>query len=247
MEAHEAAKPDRPAESTEPTWKTRSRKFWIEWVRPFLIIIIIASSLRSAVADWNYVPSGSMKPTILEGDRIFVNRLAYDLKVPFTTWHIAEWSDPLRGEVVVLYSPADEKRLVKRVVAVPGDVLELRDNRLYHNGEPARYEPCEDSLRDLIPPAEQPQHEFAREKIGDASHPIMTAADRFSPSSFGPVTVPAGNYFVMGDNRDNSFDSRGFGFVERRRILGRATATAFSVDPSNHYWPRWSRFFRSLP
>src|SRR2546426_2846598 len=112
-------------------WKTRCFTLWNEWARPLLIILIICCSLRSAVADWNYVPTGSMKPTILEGDRIFVNRVAYDLKVPFTTWHLLEWADPRRGDIVVLYSPADEKRLVKRVIGVPGDEIELSDNRLF--------------------------------------------------------------------------------------------------------------------
>src|SRR5881296_2537749 len=131
-------------------WKSRTRQIWKEWLRPFLIILIIGCSLRSAVADWNYVPTGSMKPTILEGDRIFVNRLAYDLKVPFTTWHLAEWSNPVRGDIVVLYSPADGKRLVKRVIGLPGDVIELLDNRLFINGEPARYEPLADAVRNQI-------------------------------------------------------------------------------------------------
>ena len=228
-------------------FRTRIRKLWLEWAKPFLIILIIGCSLRSAVADWNYVPTGSMKPTILEGDRIFVNRLAYDLKVPFTTWHIAEWANPERGDIVVLYSPADGKRLVKRAIGVPGDVIELIDNRLLVNGEPAEYEPLEEEFQSEIPRDERPSHEFARERLGDKSHPVMTTPARWSTSSFGPVTVPDGHYFVMGDNRDNSFDSRGFGFVERRAILGRATATAISVDPSHHYAPRWQRFFRSLP
>ena len=228
-------------------WKVRCRKLWKEWAKPFLIILIVGCSLRSAVADWNYVPTGSMKPTILEGDRIFVNRLAYDLKVPFTTWHLAEWSNPERGDIVVLYSPADGKRLVKRVIGVPGDVIELADNRLFINGEPARYEPLDDAVRNQIPADRRDDYEFASEQIGDGSHPVMIDPDRWSSSTFGPVTVPAGHYYVMGDNRDNSFDSRGFGFVERRAILGRATATAISVDPSNHYAPRWDRFFRSLP
>jgi signal peptidase I len=228
-------------------WKTRCRHFWIEWVRPILIILIVACSLRSAVADWNYVPSGSMKPTIMEGDRIFVNRLAYDLKVPFTTWHILEWGDPERGDVVVLYSPKDEKRLVKRVIGIPGDVLELVNNRLYVNGQPAVYERLEEDLEREIDSEERPFHEFARERVGDQSHPVMITLDRWGSGTFGPVEVPAGQYFVMGDNRDNSSDSRTFGCVERRRILGRATATAISVDPQNCYWPRWHRFFRNLP
>jgi signal peptidase I len=188
-----------------------------------------------------------MKPTILEGDRIFVNRLAYDLKVPFTTWHIMEWGDPRRGDVVVLYSPEDGKLLVKRVIGLPGDRIELRDNQLFINDEPAQYEPLEHDLTNEVTTDERMVHDFARERLGDQSHPVMTVATRWSQSSYGPENVPSGEYFLMGDNRDNSKDSRFFGFVERRAILGRATATAISVDPQNYYKPRWHRFFRSLP
>ena len=90
-------------------------------VRVFLLMLLVISSLRSALADWNDVPTGSMKPTIEEGDRVVVNKLAYDLKVPFTLVELMKWSDPKRGDIVVLFSPADGVRLVKRVVAVPGD------------------------------------------------------------------------------------------------------------------------------
>src|SRR5688500_19941607 len=98
-------------------------------IRVFLLMILIVSSLRSALADWNDVPTGSMKPTIQEGDRVVVNKLAYDLKVPFTTVNIFKWDDPKRGDIVVLFSPADGTRLVKRVVAVPGDQVEMREDR----------------------------------------------------------------------------------------------------------------------
>ena len=228
-------------------WEAWALKFWHEWAKPMLIILIIGCSFRSAVADWNYVPSGSMKPTILEGDRIFVNRLAYDLKVPFTTWHLMEWANPERGDVIVLYSPHDGRRLVKRAIAIPSDVVELRDNHLFLNGEPAQYESLDPEIQNEIPPDQQERHEFAREKVGESWHPVMTTPDRWSSSTFGPVTVPAGQYFVIGDNRDNSFDSRGFGFVDRGQILGRAVKTAISVDPERYYLPRWHRFFRSLP
>src|SRR5207248_6523982 len=105
-------------------------QFWREQIRPLAVMLIALFSVRSSLADWNVVPTGSMKPTIIEGDRILVNKLAYDLKVPFTTWHIAEWSNPQRGDIVVFYSPHDEKRLVKRVIGLPGDSIELRNDVL---------------------------------------------------------------------------------------------------------------------
>ena len=84
-------------------WKKQLKVFWKGWGYSILAALIIATSFKSAIADWNIVPTGSMKPTIVEGDRIFVNKLAYDLKIPYTTWHIAEWGDPQRGEIVVFY------------------------------------------------------------------------------------------------------------------------------------------------
>src|SRR5215213_7709608 len=110
-------------------------------VRIFLLMILIVSSLRSALADWNDVPTGSMKPTIQEGDRVVVNKLAYDLKIPFTTINVIKWGDPKRGDIVVLFSPVDGTRLVKRVVAVSGDQVEMRENQLYVNGLVAKQSP----------------------------------------------------------------------------------------------------------
>ena len=89
-------------------WKSKLHRFWIETARPILILLLVTSAMRSALADWNDVPTGSMRPTIMEGDRIWVNKLAYDLKVPFTTARLAQWGDPARGEIVVFFSPADE-------------------------------------------------------------------------------------------------------------------------------------------
>src|SRR3954453_8779531 len=123
--------------------KQKWTKFLREEARPLLIMVLVLFAFRSAIADWNDVPTGSMKPTIIEGDRIFINKLAYDLKVPFTTWHLAQWSNPKRGDIVVFYSPHDEKRLVKRVVGLPGDLIEMKDEKLIINGEPVEYHPLE--------------------------------------------------------------------------------------------------------
>src|SRR5688572_16965835 len=118
-----------------------NKKKVVTEIRVFLLMLLVVTSLRSALADWNDVPTGSMKPTIQIGDRVVVNKLAYDLKVPFTTWQIAKWADPVRGDIVVLFSPADGKRLVKRVVAVPGDRVAMMDNKLYINGSPVEWTP----------------------------------------------------------------------------------------------------------
>src|ERR1035437_9727729 len=160
-----------------------------------------------------------MEPTILVGDRVLVNKLAYDLKVPFTTWHIAEWSNPQRGDIVVFYSPKDGTRLVKRVIGLPGDTVELRNDQLVINGQPVDYTTLEPKIPEQL------------------SGPERT---------FGPVQVSDGHYFMMGDNRDNSFDSRYFGTVDRGQIVGRATSVVLSLDKSNYWLPRWSRTCSSL-
>lgn len=235
------------AEKPKPTRRQRIKRIWREWVKPILIVVLVLSTFRSAVADWNDVPTGSMKPTILEGDRILVNKLAYDLKVPFTTWHIAEWGGPNRGDVVVCFSPADETRLVKRVIGVPGDVIELRDNQLQVNGEPVEYGRLDEETINQIDAAGRDQFVFATEKLGERDHPLMLNPRTPAIRSFGPTEIPEGQYFVMGDNRDDSKDSRWFGLVKRDRIVGRAFRIAFSLDYENYYLPRWDRMLRSLP
>jgi len=217
--------------------KQQLRAFWREWVLPAVVVIAILAPLRSAVADWNDVPTGSMIPTILVGDRIFINKVAYDLKVPFTRWQVAKWADPQRGDIVVFPSPADGVRLVKRVVAVPGDSIELRDDHLVINGETASY-----ALVDNTAPSAL----VLSETVSGKMHSLMIQPQQRAMRSFGPVNVPAGSYFVMGDNRDNSFDSRYFGFVSRDRILGRATLVAMSFDRDHYYQPRFGRFGHSL-
>ncbi|HTI99493.1 MAG TPA: signal peptidase I [Dongiaceae bacterium] len=211
-----------------------------------MILTLVMCSIRSSLADWNDVPSGSMRPTILEGDRIVVNKLAYDLKVPFTTWHLAEWSNPQRGDIAVFYSPYDGQRLVKRVIGLPGDTVELRNNVLLVNGAPMEYQPLPaERLRD-IPAAEQAGQLYAREELPGQPHAVTACPALPAMRSFAPVAVPAGHYFMMGDNRDNSFDSRYWGTVDRSQIVGRATAVAISFDKQHHWQPRWDRWFTSL-
>jgi len=236
-----------PAASNEkqPT-PSIGRRVWQTWVKPVGIAVLTVVTFRSAVADWNDVPSQSMEPTILIGDRIFVNKLAYDLKVPFTTWHLAEWGDPQRGDIVIFFHPANGLRMVKRVVGVPGDIVEMRGNALLINGAPVTYQPLPGEDVDTKELADPAPWNFAAEQLGSASHPVMSQPMRPAMRSFPPVTVPAGQFFVMGDNRDNSGDSRVFGFVPRGNITGEAVGLAFSLDRDRSYAPRWGRFFRGF-
>lgn len=228
------------------TFRARAHKWLHREIYPLLITALALFAVRSSFADWNDVPTGSMKPTILEGDRVFVNKLAYDLKVPFTTLHIAKWGAPKRGDIVVFYSPKDGTRLVKRTIGLPGDVIELRHDQLFINGEVVEYKPiAEELLRDLAP-ADRANSEYASERLPGRSHLVAGIPAVPAMRDFGPYHVPEGSYFMMGDNRDNSFDSRYFGPVKRDRILGRATAVVASLDREHYYKPRWDRFFSSL-
>ena len=224
----------------------RLRQYWRQEIRPMLVMALVLFSIRSSLADWNDVPTGSMKPTILEGDRVFVNKLAYDLKVPFTTWHLAEWGNPQRGDIVVFYSPKDETRLVKRLVGLPGDVIELRNEQLIINGKPVEDAPAGTGIAEQLSADEQLQSQFATEQLPTHTHAIMAIPGLPAKRTFGPVRVPAGQYFMMGDNRDNSLDSRFFGTVERKRIVGKATAVVLSLDKTEGWLPRSGRFFKPL-
>lgn len=218
---------------------TRPRRVWREW-RGFLLFVAVMLLFRSAVADWNQVPSGSMLPAILVGDRIVVDKLAYDLRLPFTLVRLASWAEPRRGDVVTFTSPEDERLMVKRIVAGPGDRVALQRNRLTINGETALYTP-------VAEPAAPPGHRLVRESILGSSRLVMWRDDATTLSAtFRTTQVPPGHYLVLGDNRDNSRDSRFFGFVARERILGRASTVAFSLDYDRYYAPRPERFLAEL-
>jgi signal peptidase I len=227
-----------------PIMKKFLRVVWRE-LKPFALMFVIVAPLKSAVLDWNWVPSGSMKPTILEGELILVNKLAYDLKVPFTTSHLSEWKDPARGDIAVFFSPADGTRLVKRVIGLPGDSIQLRDEILYVNGLAQTYsvKDAQPFLRDIF---EDSHPIVAVESLGSVEHYVMALPSRPALRSFGPYVIPVNRYFMMGDSRDNSFDSRYFGTVPRDQIIGRASAVVVSFDTSRYLLPRFNRFAHPL-
>jgi len=219
-------------------------RVWRE-LKPFALMLVIVAPLKSAVVDWNWVPTGSMKPTILEGELILVNKLAYDLKVPFTTSHLSTWSDPARGDIAVFFSPKDGTRLVKRVIGLPGDSIQLRNEILYVNGVAQSYsvKNPQPFLRDIF---EDTHPIVVVESLGSIDHYVMALPSRSALRSFGPYIIPADRYFMMGDSRDNSFDSRYFGPVPRDQIIGRATAVVLSFDTARYLLPRFDRFAHPL-
>jgi signal peptidase I len=218
---------------------------WLKNNRGLLVFIVCLGLFRTAVADWNPVPTGSMRPTILEGDVVLVNRLAYDLKLPLTDISLARLGDPQRGDIVTFTSPKDGTRLIKRLVALPGDTVELRDNRLFINDQPAEYSQLTE-VREPVGLGQFVNAQRAIEDFNGSSRSVQFLPVLNSKSSFGPVEVPSDQYFMMGDNRDNSEDSRYIGFVPRNLIIGRAGRILVSADIKHDWKPRFDRTISRL-
>tara|TARA_Y100001934_G_scaffold276662_2_gene373700 strand:- start:3045 stop:3773 length:729 start_codon:yes stop_codon:yes gene_type:complete len=233
-------------ENNEKKQPRSTRQVWNEWGKPLLWFFAIMCVVRSAVADWNDVPTGSMNPAIFEGDRVWVNKLAYDLKVPFTKVQIATWDSPRRGDVVVFFSPEDGTRMIKRVIGLPGDEIALFHNTLVINGERATYKRVPPNESPLPPNKQNHWREFAVETIFNNERVVMATPRTKAHHTFQPVKVPDGHYLMLGDNRDLSADSRYFGFVPEDHIVGRATTIVLSFDRENSWSPRWDRFFTDL-
>jgi signal peptidase I len=214
---------------------------WLKTNRSWLILLLGVGVFRTALADWNPIPSESMHPTLLEGDVVLVNRVAYDVKVPLTGISIVRVGEPRRGDVVTFSSPADGERLIKRLVGVPGDVVELHDDQLFINGVAATY--------DAVAPYREPRNYAgstlavkSAETIAGSRREIQFLPEVEARRNFGPVTVPADSYFFLGDNRDDSGDSRYIGFVPRRLLIGRAHHVLVSVNFKGSWLPRFERF-----
>lgn len=208
----------------------------------FLTFVFCMLLMRSALADWYLVPSSSMYPNLLEGDRVICDRVAYDIKLPFTDVILKQVADPKRGDIVTFSSPEDGIRLVKRLVAVPGDVVEMRNEKLVINGVEASYTPVSRDAGHLTPVREYPSQQLVfKESLGSLQHDVIVMPDRAAMRTFGPVKVPAGQYLMLGDNRDNSKDSRYIGFVKRELITGQVRRLMFSLNGDNYYLPRLER------
>jgi signal peptidase I len=193
--------------SSEPPGSRR--RHWLREVLTVLVFVAAVSVARASVADHYYVPTGSMIPTVEVGDRVVVSKLAYGLRVPFTDATVLSFDGPAAGDVVVLRSPEDGITLLKRVVAVPGDLVSVHEGRLWRNGR-------------LVPVARVGVGDGAQlwEGLGQRAHPLRLT--RGGGMDMAPTQLGRDEYLVMGDNRGESHDGRAFGLVHRRAIMGKA-------------------------
>ena len=200
---------------------------------------------RSSYADWMVVPTGSMNPTIVEGDRILVDKHVYGWRIPFTTTRLTDGAAPQRGDIAVFYSPIDGTRLVKRVIGIPGDSIEMKDEVLLINGQAQQY--SDDVIHaELLTETLQQAPQFLAEQLGTTQHTVMLLPQRPALRNFAPIKVSDDHYLMLGDNRDNSADSRYIGLVQRDSIVGKATKVIASLNPDNFHLPRASRYWQSL-
>jgi signal peptidase I len=226
---------DRSAEDTEqgatptPVRISTGRWAW-EWIKSLLIAFGLFLIMRTFFVEAFRIPTGSMENTLLVGDFLLVNKAAFGAAVPGTGVHMPSYSAPRHGDVVVFVPPHDGgKNFVKRLVGLPGDTLAMLGKTLYLNGRPQEEPYTRHS---------DPRDSFSSSMTWQCDYMSRPRDCRPTRDSWGPVVVPAGRYFMLGDNRDGSEDSRYWGFVERTAIKGRPLLIYYSFDP---------RFPRALP
>jgi signal peptidase I len=220
-------------------------KSWFKDNRSFILFMCCFGFFRLAVADWNPIPSGSMRPTLLEGDVVLVNRLAYDFKLPLTDVVVAPLGEPQRGDVITFTSPKDGVRMIKRLVAMPGDVVEMRNAVLHLNGVASEYlAPL--TVTEPLGGGQTTSAIRARERVAGHERAVQVLPELNALRSFGPVVVPPGQYFFLGDNRDNSADSRFIGMVPRHLLIGQAHHVLVSANILDNWMPRWDRLVQAI-
>jgi signal peptidase I len=209
---------------------SRARETLVEYSRSFFPVLLFVLIIRSFVFEPFRIPSGSMMPTLLQGDFIFVQKYAYGLRLPVTETKIIETGEPKRGDVVVFRLPSDPSiNYIKRIVGLPGDEIVYERHRLIINGETVEL------VKDPEASNEEPRF---NEILGERVHDILIRNPAYSVRD-GVYRVPKGHYFVMGDNRDNSKDSRFIGAIPETHLVGEAVRIWMHID--GFKWPRWER------
>lgn len=225
-EAEKAAGKELPEEAKE---SLEQMSWWADFSKSMFPVLAIVLVVRSFLVEPFQIPSGSMLPTLKIGDFILVNKYHYGLRLPVLNTKFVSMNDPQRGDVVVFKFPGNTTvNYIKRVVGVPGDKIVYRDKMLYVNGAPQVQ-----TLKAKLPP-KKPKVLLYSEKLGSVEHEIYN--DVYRPGQNGEWVVPEGQYFVVGDNRDNSNDSRYWGFVPDELLVGKAFAV----------WMHWPTFM-SIP
>jgi len=194
----------------------QSRPAWIEYSGSFFPVLLLVFILRSFLFEPFQIPSGSMIPTLKVGDFILVNKFSYGIRLPILGTKVIPVDNPERGDVMVFFPPGDDRYFIKRVIGLPGDEISMVDNQLFVNGEPAQQLPAGD-----VEPTD-PRFDVKNEVLGEVVHHIQK---KRIPGPLGgrfSYVVPQGHYFMMGDNRDNSSDSRVWGPVPDKNIVGKA-------------------------
>jgi signal peptidase I len=221
-------------------------KNWMRANKGFVLFLMLFGIFRTAVADWNPIPSASMHPNLLEGDVVFVNRLAYNVKLPLTDIVLGQTGEPQRGDIVTFSSPRDGTRLIKRVIALPGDRVEMRNEQLIINGQAADYDGVVRGAETIRGVGQLTALQVGETLAGSRPHTIQLMPQVQARRDMAPVVIPAGQYMMLGDNRDNSADSRYIGMVPRALLIGRAERVLASADIEGNWLPRTERFGMSL-
>lgn len=215
----------------------------VEYAKAFFPVLLAVLVLRVALVEPFRIPSGSMKPTLLEGEFILVNKYTYGLRLPLVGTKVISNHLPERGDIMVFRSPKDTSiNFIKRVIALPGDTVEYRDKVLYINGQEQTQEPLGKDF-DIDPNGYAWRVERGTESLGDMEHDFFIRPK--TGFDMPEVTIPQGHYFVMGDNRDVSEDSRVWGFVDEKLIIGKAFYIWMSWDGAQKKF-RWDRIGTSV-
>ena len=188
-----------------------------------------------------------MRPTIIEGDRVVIDKRAYDFALPFTSWKLINMGSPSRGEIIIFKKHDNPQLLIKRIVGLPGETIEIANNKVRVNEVQADYRALLKKRFNHLDLYARTKNEFKLEVFEDSAHPIMLQKETsLAADSSIKISIPDGYYFVLGDNRSSSIDSRNIGLIPREQVFGRARTIAFSLDYDNFYVPRKDRFFKDL-